>query len=184
MSSGATTTSTEVHLADAIELLDARLARVAVRRANERPTERLPGSGEDDMSTMKLHVLKPSVNNLTRCASSCGLRGSTSRRSTSGARPPRPSSSQKNPAHLTPMIEEAGLPRATLWESCAIMQYLCNKHDLDQFYPRIRRSGRWSTARCSTSSARSTRWSPAPPIRRSASRSTRAKWAPPTPTTR
>ena len=34
------------------------------------------------------------------------------------------------------MIEEAGLPRATLWESCAIMQYLCNKHDLEQFYPR------------------------------------------------
>ena len=40
-----------------------------------------------------------------------------------------------NPAHLTPMIEEEGLPRATLWESCAIMQYLCNKHGLDRFYP-------------------------------------------------
>src|SRR4051794_234781 len=22
-----------------------------------------------------------------------------------------------------------------MWESCAIMQYLCNKHSLDQFYP-------------------------------------------------
>jgi glutathione S-transferase len=42
----------------------------------------------------------------------------------------------KDPAHLTPMIEEEGLPRGTLWESCAIMQYLCNKHDLEQFYPR------------------------------------------------
>ena len=41
----------------------------------------------------------------------------------------------KDPAHLTPMIEEAGLPRGTLWESCAIMQYLCNKHGLDRFYP-------------------------------------------------
>ena len=33
------------------------------------------------------------------------------------------------------MLEEGGLPNGSLWESCAIMQYLCNKHDLDQFYP-------------------------------------------------
>ena len=33
------------------------------------------------------------------------------------------------------MLEEDGLPRGSLWESCAIMQYLCNKHGLDQFYP-------------------------------------------------
>ena len=33
------------------------------------------------------------------------------------------------------MLEEAGLPRGTMWESCAIMAYLCNKHGLDQFYP-------------------------------------------------
>ena len=42
---------------------------------------------------------------------------------------------QKYPAHLTPMLEEEGLPRGTLGESCAIMAYLCNKHGLDQFYP-------------------------------------------------
>jgi glutathione S-transferase len=41
----------------------------------------------------------------------------------------------KDPADLTPLLEEQGLPRGSLWESCAIMQYLCNKHDLDQFYP-------------------------------------------------
>ena len=41
----------------------------------------------------------------------------------------------KDPAHLTPLLEEGGLPRGSLWESCAIMQYLCNKHGLDQFYP-------------------------------------------------
>src|SRR3954466_9949114 len=41
----------------------------------------------------------------------------------------------KNPAHLTPMIEEDGLARGSLWESCAIMQYLCNKHGLERFYP-------------------------------------------------
>jgi glutathione S-transferase len=32
-------------------------------------------------------------------------------------------------------LQEEGLPRGSLWESCAIMQYLCNKHGLDQFYP-------------------------------------------------
>jgi glutathione S-transferase len=42
---------------------------------------------------------------------------------------------RKDPAQLTPMLEEDGLPRGSLWESCAIMQYLCNKHGLDRFYP-------------------------------------------------
>jgi glutathione S-transferase len=41
----------------------------------------------------------------------------------------------KDPALLTPLLEEEGLPKGSLWESCAIMQYLCNKHGLDQFYP-------------------------------------------------
>jgi glutathione S-transferase len=36
---------------------------------------------------------------------------------------------------LTPLLEEEGLPRGSLWESCAIMQYLCNKHGLERFYP-------------------------------------------------
>ena len=42
---------------------------------------------------------------------------------------------RKDPAQLTPMLEEEGLPRGSLWESCAIMKYLCSKHDLGQFYP-------------------------------------------------
>ncbi len=42
---------------------------------------------------------------------------------------------EKYPAHLTPMLEEDGLPRGSLGESCAIMQYLCNKHGLTDFYP-------------------------------------------------
>src|SRR4051812_22306168 len=42
---------------------------------------------------------------------------------------------EKYPAHLTPTLEEEGLPRGVLGESCAIMAYLCNKHGLDQFYP-------------------------------------------------
>jgi glutathione S-transferase len=42
---------------------------------------------------------------------------------------------RKDPAQLTPMLEADGLPRGSLWESCAIMQYLCNKHGLDELYP-------------------------------------------------
>jgi glutathione S-transferase len=42
---------------------------------------------------------------------------------------------QKDPAQLTPMLEQKDLPKGSLWESCAIMQYLCNKHGLDELYP-------------------------------------------------
>jgi glutathione S-transferase len=41
----------------------------------------------------------------------------------------------KDPADLTPLLEESDLPRGSLWESCAIMQYLCNRHGLEHFYP-------------------------------------------------
>src|SRR4029078_5610596 len=41
----------------------------------------------------------------------------------------------KDPADLTPLLEEEGLPKGSIWESCAIMSYLCNKHGLTQFYP-------------------------------------------------
>ena len=86
------------------------------------------------MAAMKLHVLKPSVNNLTvrifvRAADldfeEIDAWGKTREEEFL----------RKNPAHLTPMIEDDGLPRSTLWESCAIMQYLCNKHGLTRFYP-------------------------------------------------
>ncbi len=41
----------------------------------------------------------------------------------------------KCPAHMTPLLEVEGLPKGALWESCAIMQYLCNRDGLTQFYP-------------------------------------------------
>ena len=41
----------------------------------------------------------------------------------------------KSPADLTPTLEYGGLPKGSLWESCAIMQYLCNRDGLNQFYP-------------------------------------------------
>jgi glutathione S-transferase len=86
------------------------------------------------MSDITLSVLKPSVNNLTvrifvRAAGldfeEVDVWGKTA----------EPDFLTKNPAHLTPMLEEQGLPRSSLWESCAIMQYLCNTRGLTQFYP-------------------------------------------------
>jgi glutathione S-transferase len=86
------------------------------------------------MAANTLNVLKPSVNNLTAriFVRAAGLEfeeldvwGQTT----------TPEFLAKDPAHLTPMLEEAGLPRGSLWESCAIMAYLCNKHGLERFYP-------------------------------------------------
>ena len=86
------------------------------------------------MAAMRLHVLKPSVNNLTVRifvrAAGCDFEEIDAWGNTR-----TPEFLKMNPAHLTPMIEEIGLPRATLWESCAIMQYICNKEGLTQFYP-------------------------------------------------
>jgi len=86
------------------------------------------------MAAITLNILKPSVNNLTvrifvRAAQldfeEVDVWGKTR----------EPEFLAKDPAHLTPMIEEDGLPKGTLGESCAIMAYLCNKHGLDSFYP-------------------------------------------------
>ncbi|HVM57566.1 MAG TPA: glutathione S-transferase family protein [Gaiellaceae bacterium] len=86
------------------------------------------------MAANTLSILKPSVNNLTAriFVRAAGLDfeeidvwGKTT----------EPEFLAKDPAHLTPLLEESGLPRGSLWESCAIMQYLCNKHGLTQFYP-------------------------------------------------
>jgi glutathione S-transferase len=86
------------------------------------------------MATNTLSILKPSVNNLTTriFVRAAGLDYEEldvwGKKST-------PEFLAKDPADLTPLLEESGLPKGSLWESCAIMQYLCNKHGLDQFYP-------------------------------------------------
>jgi glutathione S-transferase len=86
------------------------------------------------MAENTLSVLMPSVNNLTArvFVRAAGLDfeevdvwGQTT----------TPEFLAKDPAHLTPLLEEADLPRGSLWESCAIMQYLCNRHGLDRLYP-------------------------------------------------
>ena len=86
------------------------------------------------MSAIKLHVIKPSVNNMT---ARVFVRAATlDFTEDDGYGKTRTDDFlAKNPAHLTPMMEAADLPRGVVWESCAIMQYLCNKHHLDRFYP-------------------------------------------------
>jgi glutathione S-transferase len=86
------------------------------------------------MAGITLNILKPSVNNLTVriFVRAAGLEydevdvwGQTATADFLA----------KDPAHLTPMIEDPSLPRGSLWESCAIMQYLCNRHGLEHLYP-------------------------------------------------
>jgi glutathione S-transferase len=87
------------------------------------------------MATNMLSILKPSVNNLTvrifvRAA------GLDFEEEDVWGKKGTPEFLAKDPADLTPLLEEEGLPKGALWESCAIMQYLSNKHGLDRFYPR------------------------------------------------
>ena len=87
------------------------------------------------MATNTLSILRPSVNNLSAriFVRAAGLDFEEvdvwGKKSTDEFL-------AKDPADLTPLLEEDGLPKGSLWESCAILQYLCNKHGLDQFYSR------------------------------------------------
>ena len=86
------------------------------------------------MAEHTLSVLKPSVNNLSvrifvRAA------GLDFEEIDVWGKKGTPEFLAKDPADLTPLVEEAGLPNGSLWESCAIMQYLCNRHGLEQLYP-------------------------------------------------
>ena len=83
---------------------------------------------------LTLNVLKPSVNNMTvrvflRAA------GLEFTEEDVYGKTREPGFLDKCPAHLTPLLEAEGLPKGALWESCAIMQYLCNRDGLTQFYP-------------------------------------------------
>jgi glutathione S-transferase len=84
--------------------------------------------------TTQLHMLPPSVNNLTvrvflRAAdlpfSEVNAWGKTR----------SPEFMAMVPAHLTPAIEHQGHPRGAMWESCAIMMYLANTHRIEALYP-------------------------------------------------
>ncbi len=87
------------------------------------------------MAAIQLHMLKPSVNNMTVRVFVRAAKLDYSEDDVWG-KTRSPEFLAKNPAHMTPMIEAKGLPKGALWESCAIMQYLCNKHELSRFYPK------------------------------------------------
>lgn len=86
------------------------------------------------MTENTLNILTPSVNNLTVriLVRAAGL--DFEERDVWGKKD-EPEFIAKDPAQLTPLLEEPGLPNGSLWESCAIMAYLCDKHGLDHFYP-------------------------------------------------
>ncbi|PBB92522.1 glutathione S-transferase [Mesorhizobium sp. WSM3864] len=84
---------------------------------------------------VKLSMLRPSVNNMTVRVFTRAA-GLDHAETDAWGLTRTPEFLARNPAHLTPMIEDKGLPRGVLWESCAIMQYLANKHGLDKFYPK------------------------------------------------
>ena len=86
------------------------------------------------MSAIKLHVIKPSVNNMTARVFVRAAKLDFTEDDVYG-KTRTDDFLAKNPAHLTPMMEAPGLPKGVMWESCAIMQYLSNKHHLDKFYP-------------------------------------------------
>jgi glutathione S-transferase len=86
------------------------------------------------MAANTLSILTPSVNNLSvrifvRAA------GLEFEEIDVWGKKGTPAFLAKDPADLTPLLEVEGLPRGSLWESCAIMQYLCNKHGLAELYP-------------------------------------------------
>lgn len=86
------------------------------------------------MAASTLSILKPSVNNMTVRILARAADLDFEELDVWGKKS-TPEFLAKDPADLTPLLEEAGLPKGSLWESCAIMQYLCNKHGLDRFYP-------------------------------------------------
>jgi glutathione S-transferase len=84
--------------------------------------------------SIHLHMLPPSVNNLTvrvflRAA------GLEHKEENAWGKTRSPEYTAKIPSFLTPAIEVTDHPRGAMWESCAIMMYLANKHRLEQFYP-------------------------------------------------
>jgi glutathione S-transferase len=85
--------------------------------------------------SIHLHMLPPSVNNLSvRVLLRAANIPHTEENAWGKTRSPEYLA--KVPSHLTPAIEVADHPRGAMWESCAIMMYLANKHGLEQFYPK------------------------------------------------
>ncbi|TPK95141.1 MULTISPECIES: glutathione S-transferase family protein [unclassified Mesorhizobium] len=110
-------------------------AKASAKAASKPAAKAAPKAKPAKKPGIKLSMLRPSVNNMTVrvFARAAGLDPTET---DAWGHTRSPEFLARNPAHLTPMIEDKGLPRGVLWESCAIMQYLANKHGLDKFYPK------------------------------------------------
>ena len=84
--------------------------------------------------SIHLHMLPPSVNNLTARVF-MRASGLDFEESNAWGQTRSPEFMAKVPSHLTPAIEDGDHPRGAMWESCAVMMYLANKHGLDHLYP-------------------------------------------------
>ena len=107
-------------------------AKAAAKSADKKSP---PKTAKAKKPGLKLSMLKPSVNNMTVRVFARAA-GFDAAETDAWGHTRSPEYLARNPAHLTPMIEDKGLPRGVLWESCAIMQYLANKHGLEKFYPK------------------------------------------------
>src|SRR5678815_4141718 len=105
---------------DSCGMVRSRRCRMSARR----PTR---NHDQERHMTIHLHMLPPSVNNLTvrvflRAA------GLPFDEENAWGKTRTPEFMKKIPAHLTPAIETSDHPRGAMWESCAIMMYLSLIH--------------------------------------------------------
>lgn len=84
--------------------------------------------------SMKLHVIKPSVNSMCVRVLVRAAKLDLAEEDAYG-KTRTPEFLAMCPAHLTPFLEDSSLPGGGLWEGGAIMQYLCNRFALGNFYP-------------------------------------------------
>jgi glutathione S-transferase len=110
-------------------------AKAAAKPAAKKPAPKTVKAKAAKRPALKLSMLKPSVNNMTVRVFARAA-GFDAAETDAWGHTRSPEYMARNPAHLTPMIEDKGLPRGVLWESCAIMQYLANKYGLEKFYPK------------------------------------------------
>ncbi|QKC94564.1 glutathione S-transferase family protein [Mesorhizobium sp. NZP2298] len=110
-------------------------AKASAKPAAKKPAPKTAKAKAAKKPALKLSMLKPSVNNMTVRVFARAA-GFDAAETDAWGHTRSSEYMARNPAHLTPMIEDKGLPRGVLWESCAIMQYLANKYGLEKFYPK------------------------------------------------
>jgi glutathione S-transferase len=86
------------------------------------------------MSSLKLNMLPPSVNNMSVRVFVRALELPFEERNVWGETQSEEYLA-KCPSGLTPSVETEGLPKGLLWESCAVMMYLASREGRGDLYP-------------------------------------------------